>query len=1044
MNLTMIQSCYFRDLAPVAGHHENLQVSIFGSPSKFQTSHSPFCSRVLLGFNSDTNPFVGKRQNFRSNCVSQTKLLSFSTTVKIPSTRNQYLEENGSFMGFKLRCSAKTLSFSSRTVSNGKKKKNYGGILPWILRSLENENDVEKTLELHYGKLNPKKLTVILKEQRSWEKALRVFEWVKSQEEYIPNVIHYNVVLRALGRARKWDQLRLCWIDMAKRGVRPTNNTYSMLVDVYGKAGLVKEALLWIKHMKLNGIHPDEVTMSTVLKVLKDGGEYDRADRFYKDWCAGRIELDDFSLDSMDGMKSNTGTEPISLKQFLLTELFRIGSKNKSSPGRRNSTGGGTSPRRKPYLTTTYNTLIDLYGKAGRLKDAADVFADMLSSGVALDTFTFNTMIFVCGSHGHLFEAELLLDKMEERRINPDTKTYNIFLSLYANAGNMDAALQCYRKIREVGLFPDEVTRRAILHLLSERNMVQEVDAIIEELEKSGMYFDEHSLPVVMKMYVNEGLNEKANVLLKKCRSTIKLSSKTYAAVIDLYANKGLWVEAESVFLGDRFGQKKEVEEYNVMIKAYGKAGLYDEAFSLFQNMKNHGTWPDECTYNSLIQMFAGSNDLGDRARDLLAEMQEIGLKPACQSFSAVIANFSRTERLSDATHILQEMSKVGVKPNEVVYGSLINGFAEAGNFDEAVHYFHEMEGFGIPVNQIILSTMIKAYTKLGSVIGANLVYEKMKQFEGGPDIVASNSMLNLYAELGLVSEAELLFDSLKQKGQADGVSFVTMIYVYKNMGMREEALSVATEMRTSGLLKDCSTFNKVMSCYATYGELVACVELLQEMIDRKLVFPDHGTFKVLFTVLKKGGFPIEAVRQLESSYQEGRTPYSGQAVITSVFSVFGFHRLALESCDILMNTEMMSPSCFAYNTALNAYGASGKLDEAFNIFMRMKDAGVEPDIVTYIHLVTCYGKAGIIEGINRIYGKLKYRVIEPNESLYNAVKAAYINVNRYELCELVDQEMRFSFDEEEEEEEEVSDSETEDETLSDAETSSEELLICP
>lgn len=1052
MNLVMIQSCYFREFAPVAGHRGNLQnpsqTSILASESKFQASHPPFHSRVFQGFNSDTNPFVGKRQSFRLNCVSKRTLLSFCSTLKIQHTRKQCFEENGSFMGFKPRSCAKTVtlsSLSSRRVNNGKKKKNHGGVLPTILRSLETEIDVEKTLELHYEKLNPKALTVILKEQRSWEKVLRVFEWVKSQEEYIPNVIHYNVVLRALGRAKKWDQLRLCWIDMAKRGVLPTNNTYGMLVDVYGKAGLVKEALLWIKHMKLNGIPPDEVTMSTVLKVLKDAGEYDRADRFYKDWCAGSIELDDLSLDSMDDMKSKTGAEPISLRHFLLTELFRTGRKNNSSPGC-NSAEVGTSPR-KPCLTATYNTLIDLYGKAGRLKDAADVFAEMLSSGVAMDTVTFNTMIFICGSHGHFSEAESLLDKMEERRINPDTKTYNIFLSLYANVGNIDAALRCYRKIREVGLFPDEVTRRAILRLLSERNMVQEVDAIIEELEKSGIYLDEHSLPVVMKMYVNEGLNEQANVLFKKCHLIGRLSSRTYAAVMDLYANKGLWVEAESVFFSNRdlFGQKKEIVEYNVMIKAYGKAGLYDEAISLLQSMKNHGTWPDECTYNSLIQMLTGSSDLVDRARGLLAEMQEVGLTPTCQSFSAVIANYTRMGRLSDATDILQEMSKAGVKPNEVVYGALINGFAEAGNFDEVVHYFHEMEDLGIPVNQIVLTSMIKAYSKLGSVNGANQLYEKMKHLEGGPDIVASNSMLNLYGELGMVSEAESIFDSLKQKGWADGVTFATMIYVYKNMGMLDEAIAVAREMKASGLLKDCVTFNKVMACYATNGELVACGELLQEMNDRKLL-PDRGTFKVLFTVLKKGGYPTEAVRQLESSYQEGK-PYSGQAVITSVFSVLGLHTLALESCEILINTQM-SLGSFAYNAVIYAYGASGKSDEALNIFMRMQDAGLQPDMVTLIHLVSCYGKAGMIEGINRIYGQLKYRLIEPNESLYKAVIDAYGNVNRYDLCDLVNQEMRFTFDAEEPSDSETEDlldetSETEDlqaETLSVAERSSEEL----
>ncbi|XLS48417.1 hypothetical protein HN51_022775, partial [Arachis hypogaea] len=223
-----------------------------------------------------------------------------------------------------------------------------------------------------------------------WERVVKVFEWFKSQKGYVPNVIHYNVVFRVLGKAQRCNQLRLLWIEMAKNGVSPTSNTYSMLVDVYGKAGLV--------------------TMSTIVKVLKDAGEFDRADRFYKDWCDGRVVLDDLDLDSLSVTATNgSRLIPISFKHFLSTELFKTGGRNIL-----NLSNKEIGPQ-KPQLTSTFNTLIDLYGKARRLKDAAEVFADMLKSGVAMDTITFNTMIFICGSHGNLLEAESLLNKTEEK-----------------------------------------------------------------------------------------------------------------------------------------------------------------------------------------------------------------------------------------------------------------------------------------------------------------------------------------------------------------------------------------------------------------------------------------------------------------------------------------------------------------------------------------------------------------------------------------------------------------------------------------------------
>ncbi|KAF5745987.1 pentatricopeptide repeat-containing protein [Tripterygium wilfordii] len=980
--------------------HESLHSRIF-FPSKLSPLHPLPVSRVVIGFNDNCHKLAKRRL-----CALPRGSPGDPTSLRFPSShvyKKNSVKGTRVSVGFKLQCHSKTLTLPTRSSSINGKKKRYGGVLPSILKSLESGDDIDDALNSFCENLSPKEQTVILKEQRGWDRVIRVFQFFKSQKDYVPNVIHYNIVLRSLGRAKKWDELRRCWIEMARSGVLPTNNTYGMLVDVYGKAGLVKESLLWIKHMRHRGIFPDEVTMNTVIKVLKDAREFDRADKFYREWCSGQVELDGLDLDSMDDFESRSA--PVSFKHFILTELFKMGGR---TPPKIEYSSDGDGVVQKPRLTCTYNTLIDLYGKAGRLKDAADVFAEMLKSGVAMDTFTFNTMIYTCGSHGLLSEAESLLNKMEERGVSPDTKTYNIFLSLYAAAGDMDSALKCYQKIRDVGLFPDVVTHRAVLHILCERNMVREVDAVIKEMENSGRQIDEHSVPGIVKLYINEGSLDQAMNLYEKFQFNGLMSAKTRAAIIDAYAEKGLWTEAEVVFYGKRdlVGQK-DVMEYNVMVKAYGKAKLYDKAFSLFKGMRKLGTWPDECTYNSLIQMLSGG-DLANEARKLLAEMQEAGFKPQCLTFSSLIACYVRLGQVSDAVDVYKEMTRAGVRPNEVVYGSLINGFAETGNIEEALQYFHLLEECGIPANQIVLTSVIKAYSKVGCLEGAKQIYQKMKYMEGGPDIIASNSMISLYADLGMVAEAELIFDNLRKKGVADGVSFATMMYLYKNMGMLDEAIDVAEGMKESGLLSDCISYNKVLACYATNSQLRECGSLLHEMWSRKLL-PDDKTFKTLFTVLKKGGLPVEAVTQLQSSYQEGK-PFARQAVFSSVFSVVGLHALAVEFCETFLEAEI-ALSSFAYNVAIYAYSSVGEVDKALNIFMKMQDEGLEPDIVTYINLVHCYGRGGMIEGVKRVNSLLKHGEIEPNSSLIKAIMDAYQIAGRDDLAGLVEQEIKFASD---------------------------------
>ncbi|XP_072066407.1 pentatricopeptide repeat-containing protein At3g23020 [Arachis hypogaea] len=221
--------------------------------------------------------------------------------------------------------------------------------------------------------------------------------------------------------------------------------------------------------------------------------------------------------------------------------------------------------------------------------------------------------------------------------------------------------------------------------------------------------------------------------------------------------------------------------------------------------MKNHGTWPDGCTYNSLIQMLSGA-DLVDQARDLMVEMQGMAFKPHCQTFSAVIACYARLSQLSDAVSVYQEMLRAGVKPNEVVYGSLINGFAEYeyGSLEEALRYFNIMEECGLSANLVVLTSLLKSYCKVGNLEGVKAIYERMQNLEGGLDLVACNSMISLFADLGLVSEAKMAFENLREKGWADGISYVTMMFLYKDVGRIDEAIEIAEEMRLLGLLRDC------------------------------------------------------------------------------------------------------------------------------------------------------------------------------------------------------------------------------------------------
>lgn len=596
--------------------------------------------------------------------------------VENPRTEHRSVpKKNDSGMGFKAteehaKSSTKWVR-EEKNVRNNKKPHakcstkwaNYGGCIPAILKALDEISDLDEALKPWEESLSNKERSIILKEQTNWERALEIFEWFKIKGCYELNVIHYNIVLRILGRARKWSHVASLWDDMCLRGISPVNSTYGTLIDSYSKAGLTHEALQWLAMMKEQGMSPDEVTMAIVVQLYKKSGEFRKAEDFYKKWSRNEEE------------------------------------------GKNVNAGGGPS-----LSSHTYNTLIDTYGKAGQLKEASEVFARMLGEGISPTTVTFNTMIHVSGNHGSLEEVTSLMKKMEELRIPPSTRTYNILISLYAKHNDITMAAEYFLKMKEARLEPDPVSYRTLLYAYSIRRMVSQAEELVSEMDSRELEIDEFTQSALTRMYIEAGEIERSWLWFRRFHLRGKMSSECYSANIDAYGERGFVSEAEEVFNCCREADKLTVVEFNVMIKAYGIAKRYRSACDLFDSMD---VAPDNCSFGSLIQILAGA-DMAREAVPYLRAMQCSGFVKDCIPYCAVISSFAKFGDLEMVEGLYREMVGHGVKPDVIVFGIMINVFADAGSVEKALGYVEDMKKAGLPFNEVIRNSLIKLYTKVG------------------------------------------------------------------------------------------------------------------------------------------------------------------------------------------------------------------------------------------------------------------------------------------------------------------------------------------
>ncbi|KAL2325014.1 hypothetical protein Fmac_024072 [Flemingia macrophylla] len=710
------------------------------------------------------------------------------------------------------------------------KRPSYGGTIPSILEALDTVPDVGEALEPWEDTLSSKERSIILKEQLRWDRAWEIFRWFNEKGHEL-NVIHYNIVLRSLGRARQWRRLESLWNEMNDKGIAATSSTYGTLIDVYSKGGRRDDALSWLDMMLGYGVEPDEVTMVIVVQLYKKAGEFKKAEDFFRKWSLGKPLSK--PLRSVDNV---VAAQELDDERELCANAS--------------------------FGSHTYNTLIDTYGKAGQLKEASETFAEMLKRGVAPTIVTFNTMIHICGNHGRLEEVSLLVKKMEELRCSPNTRTYNILISVYAKHDDIDMATKYFEKMKEAYLEPDLVSYRTLLYAYSIRRMVREAEDLVREMDERAFEIDQYTQSALTRMYIEAGMLERSLLWFLRFHVTCNMTSECYAANIDAYGELGHTLEAEKVFIWCRERNNLSVLEFNVMIKAYGIGKSYEKACQLFDSMEKHGVVADRCSYTSLIQILA-SADLPHIAEPYLKKMQEAGLVRDCIPYCAVLSSFAKLGQLEMVEDTYKEMIRHGVQPDVIVYGILINVFCDIGRFKEAIGYVDEMKKAGLPGNTVIYNSLIKLYAKIDNLEKAQEAYKLLQFSEEGPTVYSSNCMIDLYVRRTMVDQAREIFETLKKNGAVNEYTFAMMLCLYKKIEKFDEAIQIARQIRKLGPLTDLS-YNNMLDLYAIAGRPKEAIVTFKEMIRASIQVNDRS-FRSLGILLLRYGVSRQAVAKLEA-----------------------------------------------------------------------------------------------------------------------------------------------------------------------------------
>ncbi|KAK9124677.1 hypothetical protein Sjap_014279 [Stephania japonica] len=342
----------------------------------------------------------------------------------------------------------------------------------------------------------------------------------------------------------------------------------------------------------------------------------------------------------------------------------------------------------------------------------------------------------------------------------------------------------------------------------------------------------------------------------------------------------------------------------------------------------------------------------------------------------------------------------------------MIVGSVDNGLFGDGFLYFVEMQSCGIRPDKFAYSSLLQCCIGLGSISLGKIVHGLVIKSGLSDQVFVGTSLLDMYAKLGEIESSVQVFGAMNDLNQ---VSWNAMISGLTSNELHLEAFCYFLEMKKKGFAPNRSTFASVLKAIGRLGD----IKLGREVHDhvRELCMEFNvvvGT--ALIDMYSKCGCLNDAISVFHSNFTdcEVNTPWNA---MLSGYSQSGHSKDALELF-IRMSIASVEMDHFTFGSVFNAiadlkylqltkqvhavvikhgygfcvlnvdnsiadaYSKCGSLEDARNVFDRMK----ERDVVSWTTMVTAYSASSNGEEALGFFLQIMNEGIAPNQFTFASV----------------------------------------------------------
>lgn len=616
----------------------------------------------------------------------------------------------------------------------------------------------------------------------------------------------------------------------------------------------------------------------------------------------------------------------------------------------------------------SWTGLLSAYSRNGRHGEALEVFDSMVTSGENPNEFTFSSVLRSCLEAGEFEEGTRVHAYMMKLGFESNTFLLSSLIDFYAKCGCSEEAHKIFRDMDSGDTISWTTMISSLLQAQKWSLALQHyIDMICSQVPPNEFTFVKL---LAASCYLDPSYGKVLHAHLIMLGIRLSLILKT--ALVDMYSNCQRMEDATKVL--------HQTPEYDVTLWTSVVAGFtynlkVKEAIAALYKMKIFGYEPNSFTYSSILKA-CSTVSLLELGKQIHSRVIMTGQEADVCVGNALVDMYMKCSRhVEDGLRAFRGITS----PNVISWTSLIAGFAQHGFEQDSFQSFLHMRAVGVQPNLFTLSTILRACSTNKSHSQTLKLHGYMIKAKALSDIVVGNALVDAYAALGLVDDS---WRVLSMMWHRDTITYTSLATRMNRLGCHESALGVINHMYKDDVKMDgfsLSSFlsasaalatmetGKQLHCYSIKSGFGSCTSVSNGLID----------------LYWKCGFANDAYRAFEEFSEPDVVSWNG---LISGLASNGYISNALSAFDD-MRLAGLKPDPVTFLSVLSACSRGGLVDLGLDYFHLMSsEYDITPQIDHYVCLVDLLGRAGQLEDAMEVILTMPFK---PDPLIYKTLLGA-------------------------------------------------------